>query len=153
MEKRYSNDDITIVWKPEACIHSTLCWRGLISVFNPRNRPWINLDGADNEAIIAQVEKCPSGALSWHRKNEGEEVSEKVEVETIVEATQNGPLMVYGNIKVKDCRGQRNDQAQSHGFLPLRRLRQQTLLRRHPQQNWFQRIKLCHKKGAPGCFP
>ncbi|MCW5922361.1 MAG: (4Fe-4S)-binding protein [Saprospiraceae bacterium] len=105
MEKHYTNNDITVVWKPDVCIHSTLCWRGLIKVFDPRRRPWIDMDGADTEAIIAQVEKCPSGALSWHR-NQAEEVEPtRVEVETIVEATPNGPLMVYGNIKVKDAEG------------------------------------------------
>jgi uncharacterized Fe-S cluster protein YjdI len=106
MEKRYTNDDITVVWKPDVCIHSALCWRGLLSVFNPRNRPWIGMSGADTEAIIAQVEKCPSGALSWYRNSEGEtRFEEEVNVETIVEATPNGPLMVYGNIKVKDSAG------------------------------------------------
>lgn len=67
MEKRYTNGDITVVWKPDVCSHSGLCWRGLNAVFNPRVRPWINMDGADTEAIIAQVETCPSGALSWLR--------------------------------------------------------------------------------------
>lgn len=105
MEKRYSNDDITVVWKPDVCIHSTICWKGLVAVFNPRNRPWIDLDGAQTEAIIAQVEKCPSGALSWYRNGENEAAPEKVEVETIVEVTPNGPLMVYGNVKVKDTDG------------------------------------------------
>jgi len=105
MEKQYSNGDITVTWKPEVCIHSTLCWRGMVSVFNPRNRPWINMDGADTEAIIAQVEKCPSGALSWHRNSEASVKPDNVEVETIVEVTPNGPLMVYGNIKVKDAAG------------------------------------------------
>lgn len=106
MEKRYANDEITVVWKPDACIHSTFCWKGLLSVFNPRNRPWIDMSGADTEAIIAQVEKCPSGALSWHRNGEGEtRFEEEVKVETIVEATPDGPLMVYGNIKVKDAAG------------------------------------------------
>jgi uncharacterized Fe-S cluster protein YjdI len=105
MEKRYTNEDITVVWKPDACIHSALCWRGLLGVFDPRKRPWINMEGADTEAIIAQVEKCPSGALSWYRNNEGEVAVEDVDVETIVEVSPNGPLMVYGNIKVKDSEG------------------------------------------------
>lgn len=105
MEKHYTNNDITIVWKPDVCIHSTLCWRGLIKVFDPRRRPWIDMDGADTEAIIAQVEKCPSGALSWHRNQTEEVEPTRMEVETIVEVTPNGPLMVYGNIKVKDAEG------------------------------------------------
>ncbi|MBK8195414.1 MAG: (4Fe-4S)-binding protein [Lewinellaceae bacterium] len=105
MEKQYSNDDITVVWKPDVCIHSTLCWRGLLEVFNPRNRPWIDMDGADTAAIMAQVDKCPSGALSWYRNGEKAVEPGQVDVETIVEASPNGPLMVYGNIRVKHADG------------------------------------------------
>ncbi len=89
MEKQYTNGEITIVWKPDACIHSTLCWRGMVDVFNPKKRPWINMEGAESEALIAQVEKCPSGALSFFRNNKAEAQPETVEVETIVEATSH----------------------------------------------------------------
>jgi uncharacterized Fe-S cluster protein YjdI len=105
MEKKYSNKDITVVWKPNACIHSALCWHGLLEVFDPRKKPWINLEAADTERIIAQIEKCPSGALSWVKNEAGKPEVEQVEVETIVETIPNGPLMVYGNIAVKDAAG------------------------------------------------
>ena len=105
MEKKYSNKDITVVWKPNACIHSALCWHGLLEVFDPRKKPWINLEAADTERIIAQIEKCPSGALSWVQHEAGKPEVEQVEVETIVETIPNGPLMVYGNIAVKDAAG------------------------------------------------
>jgi uncharacterized Fe-S cluster protein YjdI len=70
--KNYSNDDITIVWKPSVCSHSTLCWKGatgLKSVFNPMERPWIKPEGGTTEEIIERVERCPSGALSYVRKD------------------------------------------------------------------------------------
>jgi uncharacterized Fe-S cluster protein YjdI len=67
---KYRNDDITVVWKPNACIHSTLCWKGLIDVFNPKERPWIKMNGADTDKIIDQVKKCPSGALSYYMNEE-----------------------------------------------------------------------------------
>jgi uncharacterized Fe-S cluster protein YjdI len=105
MEKKYSNKDITVVWKPNACIHSALCWHGLLEVFDPRKKPWINLEAADTERIIAQIEKCPSGALSWVKNEAGKPEVEQVDVETIVETIPNGPLMVYGNIAVKDAAG------------------------------------------------
>ena len=104
MQKKYSNKDITVVWKPDTCIHSTICWKGLIEVFNPREKPWVDMDGATTEAIIAQVDKCPSGALSWY-KNEAADAAPEVSVDTIVEATPNGPLMVYGNIQIKNSDG------------------------------------------------
>jgi uncharacterized Fe-S cluster protein YjdI len=65
--KRYSNGEITVIWKPSVCIHSGICARGLPAVFQPRNRPWITVAAATTEQIVAQVEQCPSGALSWER--------------------------------------------------------------------------------------
>lgn len=67
---KYKNRDLTIVWKPEVCIHSTLCWKGLHEVFDPKRRPWIKADAAPSEAIIDQVKKCPSGALSYFMNEE-----------------------------------------------------------------------------------
>ncbi len=102
-EKRYTNNEITIVWKPDTCIHAKLCWNGLGEVFNPRERPWINMDGATTEKIVEQINKCPSGALSYFHNSEGEQT--EVETETIAEVMENGPLLVYGNITVKDSQG------------------------------------------------
>ncbi len=64
-KKNYSNGTVTVVWQPKLCIHSGNCVRGLNSVFNTRKSPWINMEGADTETIIRQVDKCPSGALSY----------------------------------------------------------------------------------------
>jgi len=63
--KNYTNGEITVVWKNELCSHSTICFHGLPSVFDPRKNPWINMDGADTDRIIEQVKHCPSGALSF----------------------------------------------------------------------------------------
>lgn len=65
MTKRYSNGEITVVWNPEACVHSKICWVQLGQVFRPRERPWVNMQGADTQRIVEQVEKCPSKALTW----------------------------------------------------------------------------------------
>lgn len=73
---RYANDDITVLWKPEFCQHSTRCWTQLPQVFQPSVRKWINPDGAPVERIEEQVSRCPSGALAFmynHTKNESEE--------------------------------------------------------------------------------
>ncbi|MEP2025458.1 MAG: (4Fe-4S)-binding protein [Reichenbachiella sp.] len=95
--KHYSNDKVTVKWQSELCIHSEKCFHGLPKVFNPKERPWINIDGANSEEIIAQVGKCPSGALSIANEDQKTTVSQ----ETIVETMPNGPLMVYGNMKIK----------------------------------------------------
>jgi len=65
----YSNGEITITWKPDTCIHSGICARGLIGVFDPRRKPWIDMSQAETAQIIDQVKKCPSGALSIEESN------------------------------------------------------------------------------------
>lgn len=102
--KKYTNGEVTIVWKPTMCIHSAICFKGLGEVFDPQKRPWITPEGSTTEKIIGQVKKCPSGALSYYLNRDNGETVE-VEAETIVEPTPNGPLMVYGNVVVKDKEG------------------------------------------------
>lgn len=61
----YKNDNITVIWQPSLCQHSGICFKGLPQVFDPRRRPWIEMDESDSESITEQVKKCPSGALSY----------------------------------------------------------------------------------------
>lgn len=102
--KKYTNGEVTIVWKPNECIHSTICFKGLGEVFDPRKRPWITPEGATTDKIIEQVKKCPSGALSYYLNRDADD-KVKVEAETIVETMPNGPLLVYGNVTIKDKDG------------------------------------------------
>lgn len=102
--KKYTNGEITVVWKPDLCIHSTLCWKGLGSVFQPKERPWVKMDGATSEQIMAQVDKCPSGALSWER-NAGTEVASEKDSSAVIEVTSDGPLIVSGRITLKHADG------------------------------------------------
>jgi uncharacterized Fe-S cluster protein YjdI len=66
---KYTNDEVTVVWKPASCQHSTLCWKKLGAVFNTKERPWIKMNGATSQEIIDQVMQCPSGALSYYFNN------------------------------------------------------------------------------------
>lgn len=102
--KTYTNGEMTITWKPASCIHSRICWTGLPDVFNPKERPWIKPDAATTQQMMDQVDKCPSGALSYFMNKE-DTGTKNTEVESIVEVSQNGPLLVYGNITVKDSDG------------------------------------------------
>ena len=103
--KEYTNGEITVVWKPNTCIHSEKCQRGLVSVFNPKSKPWINIEGASTEEIIAQVDKCPSGALSWYRNEDGKPKQEEISEVTKIEVFPNGPLRVHGNVEIQHSNG------------------------------------------------
>lgn len=68
--KRYTSGDVTVVWQPALCVHSGICARELPAVFSPTRRPWIELQHSDTPTITAQVERCPSGALSWVKNSD-----------------------------------------------------------------------------------
>jgi len=67
MEKKieYTNGELTIIWQPDLCIHSGICVHTLPLVYNPKERPWVKIQNAATEELIAQVDMCPSGALSY----------------------------------------------------------------------------------------
>jgi uncharacterized Fe-S cluster protein YjdI len=65
IEKNYSNGELTIIWKPKKCIHSGVCVKTLPQVYHPKDRPWIKIENATTEELKSQVDKCPSGALSY----------------------------------------------------------------------------------------
>ena len=96
--KEYTNGEVTIVWEPEACIHSGICVKGLPNVFRPKVRPWIRIDKAETEDLISQVKHCPSGALSFYMNDKEDQPSEVLDAK--VEVLENGPLLVYGTLNV-----------------------------------------------------
>lgn len=100
--KRYTRDGVTVVWKPDVCIHSAICFKGLPRVFNPNKRPWVNMDGSELEKIKMQVSNCPSGALSLETDESSPVV---VANEHLVEVLPNGPLCVHGTLTVKHADG------------------------------------------------
>jgi uncharacterized protein len=67
--KEYSNGEVTIVWKPEKCIHSGICVKTLPKVYHPKEKPWIKPENASSKELIMQVATCPSGALSIKQEN------------------------------------------------------------------------------------
>lgn len=63
----YTNGEIVVVWQPHLCIHAGVCVKMLPEVYRPSERPWVKLENSTTDKIIAQVEKCPSGALSYRK--------------------------------------------------------------------------------------
>jgi len=101
--KEYSNGEVTVVWEAEKCIHSGICVKNSPNVFQPNDRPWIKIDAAPTDELVTTVKKCPSGALSYYMNNQSDQTSETLE--TKVEVLENGPLLVYGTLKVTDKDG------------------------------------------------
>lgn len=103
--KEYSNGEVTIVWQPAKCIHSTLCFRGLPQVFNPQQRPWVKVEAASTERLIEQVKSCPSGALSYKMDQANTQAAVPNAAVVKVRLAPNGPLIVQGTIELQDKTG------------------------------------------------
>jgi CDGSH-type Zn-finger protein len=91
----YEGKRITIFDNRAICAHAGLCTDGLKSVFRYGEEPWIDADGAAVADIIATIDKCPSGALSY--AIDGAERKEKERPPRVV-VTDNGPYAVQGSI-------------------------------------------------------
>jgi uncharacterized Fe-S cluster protein YjdI len=63
--KEYKKGDFTIIWKPKMCSHAGVCVRTLPKVYNPKASPWVDCNNASIEELKQQIDKCPSGALSY----------------------------------------------------------------------------------------
>ncbi len=61
--KSYVGGDVTVSFDPDVCEHSGKCVKGLPQVFDTDRKPWIEPDGASADDVVAQVGRCPSGAL------------------------------------------------------------------------------------------
>ena len=112
--KEYSNGEVTVVWEAEKCIHSAVCVNGLPKVFQPKERLWIKIDAASTDELVNTVKKCPSGALSYYMNGKEDQTSETLE--TKVEVLENGPLLVYGTLKVTHKDGSKETKNKTTAF-------------------------------------
>jgi uncharacterized Fe-S cluster protein YjdI len=101
IKKEYTKGELTVMWQPDLCIHSGVCFHNLPEVFKPRERPWVQLDGADEASVIETVNACPSGALSIKPKPMPTLAPEAPAPElTQVKVFENGPVRVLGPCEV-----------------------------------------------------
>ncbi|RLD21289.1 MAG: hypothetical protein DRI71_09230 [Bacteroidetes bacterium] len=113
--KEYSNGDFTVVWKPGICIHAEICAKTLPQVYNPEARPWINAENASLEELKNQIDKCPSGALSYYTKGE-ESLASDPSQQTKVVVRPNGPLVVEGVLTIVNAAGETEERTNKTAF-------------------------------------
>jgi uncharacterized Fe-S cluster protein YjdI len=124
-KKLYSTPEIEVSWDPDVCIHAAECVRGAPRVFNPRRRPWIELQHEPAERILEVIARCPSGALAARRLAPGETgrnhegtdprvggaIDQTADAQApgapkpVITASKNGPLLVQFSVVIKDGDG------------------------------------------------
>jgi uncharacterized Fe-S cluster protein YjdI len=112
--KEYQNGDLTVVWKPQKCIHAAECVKRLPNVYNPDEKPWIKAENATVDELKDQIKACPSGALTYKMKNEN--MKEEQEKKTEIQVLKNGPLLVSGTLNVKKPDGSMETKDNSTAF-------------------------------------
>jgi uncharacterized Fe-S cluster protein YjdI len=104
MKKEYTLGDLTVLWQPDLCIHSGECVRRLPNVFRPKERPWVKMEGSDEQTIREVVSHCPSHALTIMEKEippVPPPVTEEPETNWHhVSVLENGPLRVQAACRI-----------------------------------------------------
>jgi CDGSH-type Zn-finger protein/uncharacterized Fe-S cluster protein YjdI len=103
-KRTYETDTIRVRWDSSRCIHTGICLRTLPSVFDTRRRPWVDIQGAEADAVATAVGRCPTGALRYERLDEEE--GERPRRPTVVWPIEDGPLLMAGDLEVKGADGQ-----------------------------------------------
>lgn len=101
--KDYVRDGLTVHWDSEICMHSAVCVRALPKVFDPQRQPWIDIDAAEVEDIVAAVQACPTKALSYTR--DGDSAADSPKAAVTVHPQPDGPLLVEGAVSLIDADG------------------------------------------------
>jgi len=71
--------------------------------FNPEKKPWIQPENASADTIARIVERCPTGALQYQRKDSKE--NEQAPAKNTIRVASDGPVYIRGNIEIQDHEG------------------------------------------------
>jgi CDGSH-type Zn-finger protein/uncharacterized Fe-S cluster protein YjdI len=101
---RYHGTNVEVSFDSERCIHARECVEGLPAVFDTGRRPWVDPDGADAEELAAVIERCPTGALRYERRDGGP--AESPPPRNTVTVVEDGPLYLRGDVAVRSADGE-----------------------------------------------
>ena len=104
--QRYENDEIVVQYDPNVCEHAAECVKGNSDVFNVKNRPWVNVNGANADEIERVIKRCPTGALTFERKGEAPKAEATEAPAMVMTLVPNGPIRVSGKFIVQDDKGE-----------------------------------------------
>ena len=97
----YAGRDITVHYNRLLCSHAAKCGAMLNSVFDVSRDPWIDPDQGAVDEIMAVVNACPSGALSYSENNG--EPCHLHGAECVIEIEEHGPYHIR-NVEIKGAK-------------------------------------------------
>ena len=96
---RYEGQKMDVDWDGRLCIHMGECGRAKGELFVGDRQPWCQPDRLTVDDVVDVVERCPTGALTYHGKDGRN--AETAAPENVVMVTYNGPLFVRGDLALQ----------------------------------------------------
>ena len=93
----YPGEKVDVHWDRRLCIHVGECGRAANELFVGGRDPWCLPDTVDLASAVEVVERCPTGALTYTRKDGAREAKR---VENTVWVANNGPLYLSGELAI-----------------------------------------------------
>jgi CDGSH-type Zn-finger protein/uncharacterized Fe-S cluster protein YjdI len=99
--KPAQSKNLVVSFDARKCIHARRCVLGLPDVFVPGAKgEWIFPDRASADEVTRVIDTCPSGALSYTRKDDGPE--ERLPRVNTARLWENGPVEIKGDLRIGD---------------------------------------------------
>lgn len=93
----FNGEEIEVEWDGRLCIHIGECGRSSGDLFVGGRNPWCIPDLSSKQEVREIVERCPSGALTYHDK-EGD--TESAAKENTIVVAYHGPLYASGKLEI-----------------------------------------------------
>lgn len=94
----YEGKDVDVSWDGRLCIHIGECGRSDDAMFVSGRKPWCNPDLVELGQALDVVTRCPTGALSYQRKDGAP--GEQAPQHNRVVVANNGPLYLTGDLAI-----------------------------------------------------
>ena len=94
----YEGKEADVQWDGRLCIHIGECGRAAGELFTGGRQPWCQPDLVQIGNVVDVVERCPTGAITYQRKDGGE--AEKPDTENTITVANHGPLYVRGELDI-----------------------------------------------------
>ncbi|MBK1721997.1 CDGSH iron-sulfur domain-containing protein [Thiocystis violacea] len=95
---KFEGQEIDVSWDERLCIHIGECGKAAGNLFVGSREPWCMPDEVDKAQVREIVERCPSGALSYHDKA-GTPEAPLPRNEVMV--VYNGPYYLSGDLEIE----------------------------------------------------
>lgn len=97
----YKGNNIDVQWDGRLCIHIGECGYSEGELFVGGRDPWCQPDLVADDNVKDVVKRCPSGALTYNDKSQGD--NEKPASCNTVQVSYNGPLYIQGELHIENA--------------------------------------------------